>query len=336
MRHLNTLLAVAVLAPVCMCTTPGCVDPATSETEQGITLSSLRTRYSVTAPGSNSRVIAIVAPKGYTTLEADLGTFRTNAGFASACTVASGCLTPVNELGGAILPANDDTTALPQAGAVQMASGFCRDCKIVVVQLAGTSGTNLLNGLTTAAGLAPVVVVGHSISEGDAQVANIETLFGNNPNVRWFAASGDGTGSYPASSQRVLALAGTQDSAGVDIAWSSSRSMCSAVFSAPAWQSGTICASGKRPNVDFSALAKDVQVVFKNSTQNLSHKILPVGIMAGRVALESTLPTLAQIYAASSAFRVDVTSGTDATSHTAIGGYDLATGLGIPTGNETF
>jgi hypothetical protein len=316
---------------------PACAidDPATSETEQGLfSVSNLRTRYSVTANGPSTRTIVIVHPKGYSTLESDLATFRSNAGFP-ACTSASGCLTIVGEGGGAP-PANDDATALPAAGLIQMASAFCRDCKLYVVQLAGTAGLNLKNGLTTAAPQGDLVLIGHSVAETDAKVTDMETIFTNNSGVRWLAASGDGSGAYPASSQKVLAVTGTQDSAGVDVVWSASRTACSGVFSAPAWQSSGVCAGGMRPAADLAGLAKDVTVIFKGSSQGLSNKFLPVGIRGGILALETTLPTPSQIYAASATFRVDVTSQTDATSHTAVSGYDLASGIGIPNGNDTY
>ena len=138
--------------------------------------------------------IAIIDAYGYSTLEADLATYRSTYGLPP-CTTANGCLKIVNQTGGTTLPADppaQDDWTVETALDVDMASAGCPKCKIVVIQATDDQGNGLFiaNNLPSTIG---ATVVSNSWGgpeqAGTPATAN-ETYF-NHPGIATFVSAGD-------------------------------------------------------------------------------------------------------------------------------------------------
>src|SRR5439155_24927300 len=104
---------------------------------QGWGPADLQSAYNINPTITTTPTIAIIDAFGYPTLEQDLATYRSTYGLP-ACTIASGCLRIVNQLGQATPlppapPAHNDLT-VETALDIDMASAACPMCKIVVIQ----------------------------------------------------------------------------------------------------------------------------------------------------------------------------------------------------------
>ncbi len=101
----------------------------------------------------HGRVVAIVDAYGYHHAAADLAYFRKTMGL-SPCTVASHCLRIVNQNGGTSPlpnepPPSDDWKG-EQSLDLDMVSGICPNCKIILVQANDDFTNNLYAGVKTA------------------------------------------------------------------------------------------------------------------------------------------------------------------------------------------
>jgi hypothetical protein len=321
----------------------------------GYTPGLLAQAYHLDTSRSPNATIAIVDAYGYPNAESDLAAYRANYGL-SACTVASGCLTIVNQNGQttplpAAPPSGDDWT-IETALDLDMASAACPNCKLLLVQANDDQSDGLFIANDTAATLG-ATVVSNSWGEPESDgIAAEETHF-NHPGIGYFVASGDygwnmgGNGpSYPSTSVHVTAVGGTSliqaDSprGWTEFAWSSSGSSCSNNIAAPSWQQTTACTM--RATADVSAVADPNTPPLIYNSANGGY--LAVGgtsaaspFVAGVYALYG-LGAAAPGWAESKASSFyDVISGTNGLCGTVLcdvrNGWDGPTGVGTPNGD---
>jgi MYXO-CTERM domain-containing protein len=219
-------------------------------------------------------VVAITDAYGYPNLESDLAAYRSHYGLP-ACSVASGCLTILNETGQATPlpgppPTTDDWT-IETALDVDMISAACPGCKIVVVQATDDQGNGLFNGQAAAVAAGATVI---SNSWGGPEAANakdtkniqatqgMESFFTGamTAKIATFVSAGDhgyddlNTGSpapgpgYPATSAYTIAVGGTSLVRDVtsargwsETAWKDGGSACSYSIAKPAYQTDSPC-----------------------------------------------------------------------------------------------
>jgi hypothetical protein len=258
----------------------------------GLTPGDLVTAYGLTNASSqpSTQTVAIVDAYGDSTIQTDLGTFDTQYSLP-ACTTGNGCLKVVNEYGLTTNlpgqpPADDDWTAETSLD-VETVHGICPNCKILLVQAATPSDTDLDMAENTAAQSSGVSVVSNSWggSEPDTPDSALQ-----HPGVVIAAATGDdgyldwdlgGSGGpdYPATSPYVVSVGGTSLQLNTDgsyageSVWNNDGGCdpqngtgcrgatgggCSTTFPAPQWQTSnpgwaaTGC-SGQRAAADVSA-----------------------------------------------------------------------------------
>ncbi len=331
--------------------------PLTSSAPVGYGATDLQSAYAIPTTSQQAATIAIVDAYGYPTLEADLAAYRSYYKLPP-CTVASGCLSIVNQEGATSpLPvsseggSNDWTfeTALD----VDMASAACPGCKIIVVQTDDAS-VNLLYGAQEAAALHPTVISNSwgFLEQDLSPLANAENLFqGAGSGIAVFSSSGDagydtgGQGAwYPSTSQYVIAVGGTTLSRASntrgwsEVAWNMGGSSCStAIAPLASATSAAKSACEYRAAADIAAVGGiDPGVAVYNNgkwvTQAGTSVATPLvaAMFAGAglgTATPDTIPTL-------TAALVDVTSGSNGTCTgplcNAGTGWDGPTGYGTP------
>ena len=346
-----------------------------SASPTGLPPSAIQSVYSLSGltPSSGAgagQIIAIVDAYHDPKALADLNTFNAQYGYPqlSTCTSLSQtgpCFEQVDPQG---TPKVNSGWVLEESLDIEWAHAEAPGAKIVLVEAASNSNTNLFNAVVAANNLGATEVSmswggGESSSETsyDADMAHTGTLY--------TASAGDsGHGAeYPAASPEVMAVGGTTlngcsgTSCGgfsSETTWSGSGGGASAVEAIPGFQSsypgpvsGAPTISGltgaKRgiPDVSFDANpGTGVSVYDSTNYQGQSGwftlggtsvgapdwaGILAAGAAAGKTALQGD----AAIYSGGYSSLRDITSGTNGncgTDCTAGPGYDLVTGLGSP------
>ncbi len=248
---------------------------------------------------------------------------------------------------------------------VEWAHAIAPGAQIILVECNSDNGSDLFQGVTTAALLPGVSVV--SMSWGSAEF-NGESFYDSDfttpeghQGVTFVASTGDqgSPGEYPAYSPNVLAVGGTSlylnanGSFNSESAWSGSGGGTSVFETAPAFQAG-VAGSGARTIPDVSSDADpntgvSVYDSFNGTSAAPWEQVggtslaapLWAGLIAianqGRVAsggatLDGSGQTLPAIYAISSGDFHDVTTGGNG-GYGAGPGYDMVTGLGTPRAN---
>jgi subtilase family serine protease len=327
-----------------------------SDDSVGLGATDLESAYKLPVANNSNTLVAVSIAFDAPNLEQDLNTYRTQYGLG-ACTIASGCLTKVNQTGAASpLPAPEAGWEVEETLDVSMISAACPHCRILVVEGNTPSPDDLAATENTAVALGAQVVsnsYGGGEWGGDAQQAAAY----NHPGHVIVASSGDGgygpTG-FPAALPSVTAVGGTvltkADNARgwSESAWQLSSSGCSAYNRKPSWQHDTDCPT--RTVADVSAAAQ--QIAIYNTDQG---GWLPVNgtsasapFVAGIYGLAGNATTVkpGYEYAHTSAL-FDVTSGTNDFREnggacgndylcTSVAGYDGPTGLGTPNGTGAF
>jgi subtilase family serine protease len=202
------------------------------------------------------QTIAIIDAFDHPNIESDLAVFSAQFGLPT-CTTSNGCFTKVYASGSK--PRTDAGWALEIALDVEWAHAIAPQAKILLVEAATNSFSNLLQAVDVAVARGASVV---SMSFGGSEFSS-ETSYDfhfNVANVTFSASSGDsGNGvEYPAASPYVVAVGGTtvqMDSAGNyvgETAWSGSGGGRSAFESQPGYQVDSIY-NGKRgvPDVAY-------------------------------------------------------------------------------------
>jgi len=306
----------------------------------GYTPADIQALYHLDPSLGEGLTIAVVDAYGYQDLESDLATYRAQFGIP-ACTVASGCLTILNNAGQSSPLAMDtdqgwiSETALD----VQMVSAACPKCKILVVQTEG-AGNGLEIGQLVARDQAVDAI---SNSWGGNEYPEILGKEGdyNNPGIGTFASTGDNGYApgpqYPASSAFVIAVGGVSWDGTSSTAWSGAGSGCSGVIPKQSW-SPIDAPCQMRAYSDISALADPATGV---ATFNLKQgKWQIVGGTSAATPIVAALFAAAGhadakpgfVYAHRDAF-IDVVGGSNGTCGNlcdAIAGWDGPTGVGYP------
>jgi len=310
--------------------------------------------YNVDASNPVGVTVGLIEAYGYPALESDLATYRTTYGLP-ACSVASGCLTILNQQGqtsplpGA--PPQGDDWVGETALDVAMVSSACPSCKIVVVEADNDVGTGLLAANDVAATAGAAVI---SNSWGTPEGTNLSGAeqYLNHPGVAIFAASGDdgyddgGHGpEYPATSAFAIAVGGTSltRDAGVrgwtESAWAGAGSSCSNSIAKPSWQTSTACT--KRMAADISAVADPgTGVAIYDSASGgwstIGGTSAASPLVAAIFAQTGHTNITAQYIYQNAEGLFDVTSGTNGTCSTELcksgAGWDGPTGNGTPNG----
>jgi MYXO-CTERM domain-containing protein len=320
----------------------------------GYAATDVQSAYGIDPTWNTGATVVLIDAYGYSSLEDDLATYRGMYGLP-ACTSANGCLTIVNQEGGASPlpsppPSNDDWT-IETALDVDMVSAGCPNCKIVVVQADDDRSDGLLIANSTAVSMGATVI---SNSWGGPEnmfgtLEQSESYF-NHPGVAVFVAAGDngyddgGQGpDYPSTSAYTIGVGGTSLAQGSDsrgwteTAWRSGGSSCSTSITKPSWQTSNAC--GHRMTSDLSAVGDPNTGVAVYDSVDGGWQVV------GGTSAAS--PLIAAIYAATghgnataqfayqnpSAFH-DVTSGTNGSCGpplcSAGTGWDGPTGVGTP------
>ena len=299
--------------------------------------------------------VAIVDAFGYPNAESDLAKYRSTYGLPP-CTVASGCLTIVNQDGktSPLPPAPDSANdwTVEAALDLDLVSAACPKCKILYVQAQDNTGDGLFIAQNAAANLGAIAVSNSWGGPDDGTGINFEVYF-NHPGMGVFVASGDSgntgaTPDYPSTSAFVTAVGGTSlvKAAGsargwTEGAWSGSGSSCSKTIAKPAYQKNSVCAF--RADADVSAVGNpSTGLAVYNNGPSSSGWIVVGGtsascpFVAGAYALTGHGAAGPAFSYANGADFFDVTSGSNGSCNTLLckagAGWDGPTGNGTPNG----
>ena len=230
----------------------------------GLFPSQVKKAYNLPSTGGKG-TIAIIAAFNHPNIASDLLAFDKAFGL-TPCTTSNGCLEihPMNAT------AKDDTGwSMETALDTEWSHAIAPKAKILVVEAASDSGTNLLKAVDYAKSRSDVVAV--SMSWGGDEFASEASLDSHftassiNPSLTFFASSGDdGAGaSWPAVAPNVISVGGTslaltsKGTLSSEKAWTGSGGGVSAFESEPSFQTTYSIprAGGKRaiPDVAFAA-----------------------------------------------------------------------------------
>lgn len=327
----------------------------------------LAAAYGLDAKLKPTSIIAITDAFGYANAESDLAMYRSNYNLPP-CTVASGCLTIVNQAGKTTPlptapPAGDDWT-VETALDLDMASAACPTCKLLLVQADNDTSDGLMLAQATAASLGASVI---SNSWGGPESKNSlgstqEKFFQLGKPVTIFVAAGDdgyddgGSGpDYPSVSASVIAVGGTSlvksataTRGWTETAWATSAkaqgaggSSCSISIPKPTYQNALNTQCTFRAAADVAAVgdpATGVAVYNKNAggfivvggTSAASPFVAGVFALYGKGGSAPSYP-----YSNPGQF-FDVLSGSNGSCGNilcnATKGWDGPTGVGTPNG----
>ncbi|MGZ3438359.1 MAG: S53 family peptidase [Polyangia bacterium] len=321
----------------------------------------LSSAYALNTALKPTTTIAVVDAFGYPNAESDLAQYRSKYGLP-ACTVASGCLTIVNQQGQksplpSPPPANDDWT-VETALDLDMASAACPSCKLLLVQANDDTSNGLLVAQAAAANLGAAVI---SDSWGGPETAqqtgqSQESFFNLGKPVTIFVAAGDsgydnaGQGpDYPSVSAYVIAVGGTNlkrsttaTRGWVETAWTMGGSSCSISVPKPTSQSTLTTACTFRAASDVAAVGDPATgltvynagaggFIVVGGTSASAPFVAGVFALNGIGAAGPSYP-----YAHATAWN-DVTSGSNGSCGNVLcnagKGWDGPTGLGTPIGS---
>jgi subtilase family serine protease len=321
----------------------------------------------------SGQAIAIVDAYNDPNLASDLATFDKTFGIQ-----APPSLKVINENGGTSLPSTDAGWAVEISLDVEWAHAIAPGADIVLVEASSASYNDLLTAVNTARHTNEVSVI--SMSWGSSEFwsqTSYDSLFTTAAGHRgetFVAASGDQGGNggpeWPATSDNVLAVGGTQlnltssNNYSSESAWSGSTGGFSN-FSVEPWYQYTAQNTGARtsPDVSYDASPNTGFAVYDSVPDSGQSGWYDVGgtsagapQWAGLVAIadqgrflsysasnpvssldgaSQLLPALYAMYDSSSysSYFHDVTTGSTGFFTSAGPGYDLATGLGSPNAN---
>lgn len=308
----------------------------------GYVPSDLQLAYGLAADikGSGVQTVAVVDAYDNPKIESDLNVYRAKFGLP-ACTDANGCFSEQK-----YTSQTNTGWGGEESVDVDMVSAICPTCKILLVEAASTSITDLSTAEQYATSHADYVSNSWSGDEGTQ-------TYDNDYKVACgaiTAATGDlghnTTAQWPAILPNVIGVGGTSMTSVSPLtqtAWSGAGSGCSKVYSKPSFQSNINTGCSMRAEADVSAVA-DPQtgvavydsfheggwVVF-GGTSVAAPIVVSVFALSGT---SSTDPN-ASLYSHTSSFN-DVTSGSNGFCGAPIcvagKGWDGPTGLGTPKG----
>src|SRR5262245_50857655 len=183
--------------------------PDVTSGPRGLSPATVKAAYNFTASptAGAGQTIAIVDAYDDPTAEADLGVFSRQFGLP-ACTAANGCFTKVDQNGGRSYPRTDSGWALEISLDVQWAHALAPGARILLVEAASNSFTNLLAAEDYAG--AHAAYVSNSWGAGEFSGESAYDTHFRVPGVSYFVSSGDAglTAEYPSSSRSVISVGG--------------------------------------------------------------------------------------------------------------------------------
>lgn len=322
-----------------------------SAVPNGITPSVIKKIYHLPTSGGTG-TIAIIGAYNDRQIENDLHIFSTQFNLP-VCTIANGCfeqhvMTPTTK--------ENSGWSMETSLDVEWAHAIAPNAKILLVEAATPSGTNLLKAIDYARNRPDVVAI--SMSWGGQEFSDetaLDAHFTSDHGITFFASSGDnGTGaSWPAASPNVVAVGGTSVALKSDgtleseTAWSGSGGGISAYEPEPVWQKNYAIkkANGARaiPDVSYNADPASGFAVYRSTGKSKKNWYTFGGTSAGApqwAAIQALglSVTNEKLYAdkdsdQTNSFFRDIVSGANgdcgylclARKH-----YDYVTGLGSP------
>jgi len=310
----------------------------------------LQSAYGVDPTLKSGLTIGITDAFAYPNAESDLAKYRSMYNLPP-CTVASGCLTIVNQDGNATpappaAPSGDDwsgETALD----LDMASAACPNCKIVLVLTNNDMDDGLMIAQETAAKLgAAVISDSWGDNENGMELSTYEKYYKTSTGAAIFVAAGDSGydngGSdpdYPSTSQYAIGVGGTTLTKSTtttrgwtEKVWSSGGSSCSKSIPKPSYQTDPTCTF--RAASDVAGAATNILTIHNGSQVPVAGTSCASPLVAGIFAATGHgFVDASFVYANKSAFN-DITSGSNGSCGnilcTAQAGWDGPTGIGTP------
>ncbi len=236
---------------------------------------------------------------------------------------------------------------------IEWAHAMAPNAKIVLVEAASNSGSNLYSADDAAASIAGAEQCSNSWSGGEYSGETGSDSHFNHPGVTYFFATGDkgGAQDYPAASPNVVAVGGTSlflDASGnrtSETVWSGTGCGPSKYEPRPAYQNGVATVVGSARGIGDVAADADpntgVAVQWKGSWYVFGGTSVACPVISGIVNTSGSnrggaLAENTFIYAGlGGASFYDVTIGS-AGSFAALVGYDFPSGVGSPMGTSGF
>ncbi|HZZ00740.1 MAG TPA: hypothetical protein VFE36_14325 [Candidatus Baltobacteraceae bacterium] len=271
--------------------------------------------------------VAIVDAFDNRRVEADLNRYRAEFGLGE-CTTANGCFRKVNQRGGAgRYPHANRAWSQEIALDVEMVSAVCPRCPILLVEADSPAMDDLGASVDTAVSLG-ARVVSNSYYATEWAGETTEDVHYNHPGVAMTVSSGDEAAAYyPAASPHVTSVGGLtvsqEGSSSSEAGWRFSGRGCSQYESRPAFQPA-VCPT--RSAVDMAVVGDPQTGVTIFSTQSGGW------VVAGGTSVGA--PVIAAAYALSGHPVGPGFSYAHPRDFREVGasGFDLATGLGSPSG----
>lgn len=293
---------------------------------------------------------------GASGLESDLTKFSQQFGIPP-CTIASGCLTVMDQRGGSTVPKDagwSDEIAMD----TQAAHAMCQTCKIVLIQ---ADNASTLDGANDYAASLKPVAISNSWSGGTGD----ENAY-KHPGIPQIIATGDdgilNAANSPNDYPEIIAASGTTLKVNTDgtraseTLWDGSGAGCSPTNAAPSWQTslsnwGSAGCGSQRAYGDMTAVgdpSTGMAVIVNGKWGVIAGTSLSAPLLAGMIAVSGGVPAnsngadfLYGYYKSTPSLFFDIASGSDCTNSvkthcTAGPGYDVPSGLGSPVGVATF
>ncbi len=236
---------------------------------------------------------------------------------------------------------------------IEWAHALAPSAKIVLVEAASNSSSNLYSADDVAATIAGAQQCSNSWGGGESQGETGSDSHFNHPGVTYLFSTGDtgGAKDYPAASPNVVAVGGTSlfvDGSGhrtSETVWSGTGCGPSAYEARPAYQNGVVSVVGTQRGIGDVAADADpntgVAVRWNGAWYVFGGTSVACPVIAGIVNISGSNRGGATaentfIYGGlGSANFYDVTSGS-AGAYSAMAGYDFPTGVGTPNGTAGF
>jgi hypothetical protein len=351
-----------------------------ADAPSGYSAQDLQAAYGLTADAakaSNGETIAVVDAFNDANAASDLAAYRLKYDLP-ACTTASGCLKIVSEYGTSKLPKSDPSGGweLEESLDLDMVSGICPNCSILLVEANSASISDLATAERTASRAPAVDAVSNSWGSGAEFIG--ENQYDQDfyaPGIAIAVAGGDdGYGTqYPAASPYVTAVGGTSltgsGTSWSQTAWAGVGSGCSSLEPKPSWQTADDTSPAGCLNRTMNDVAADADpstgVAVYDTVKDSQVGGVPDWTMVGgtsvatpiiaaayalsdiaaggpsRALISGTFPASYPYFATSGL--TDITSGSDGSCESdraylchAEGGYDGPTGVGAPSGTAAF
>ena len=322
-------------------------NPAASPAPFGLAPAQIRSAYNfpAAATAGSGRTIAIVDAYDDPTAESDLGVFSSQYGLPS-CTTANGCFAKVDENGGTSYPVASGHWSLEISLDIQWAHAIAPGAKILLVEAATNSFSDLFAAEDYAK--AHAQYVSNSWGGGEFDGEQLYDSHFAQSGVSVFVSAGDAglPAEYPSASRNVISVGGTTlhfDGSGTvtsETGWSLGGGGCSLYETPSLAQSGfagyaQANCSGKRATPDVSLDAdpsSGVSVYDSTPYDDGSTGWFQVGgtsasspMWAARSADAGVVVDATYVYGNGIGYR-DITVGNNGAS--CLVGYDLCSGRG--------